>query len=88
MKINPKYKVRELAGEHVVVVQGAYGADMTRIIALNNTSRYLWEALYDKEFDAQEVVRLLLERYEVEESVAKRDAEAWVTRLSECGVLL
>ena len=88
MKINPKYKVRELAGELVVVVQGAYGADMTRIIALNNTSRYLWEALYDKEFDAQEVVRLLLERYEVEESVAKRDAEAWVTRLSECGVLL
>ena len=35
MKIADKYKVRELAGEHVVVVQGSYGADMTRIVSLN-----------------------------------------------------
>ncbi len=88
MKIDPKYKVREVAGEHVVVVQGAYGADMTRIVALNESSRYLWEALRGSDFSSDDVVRLLLDRYEVDEATARHDAEAWMTRLSECGVLV
>lgn len=87
MKIDSKYKVRELAGEHVIVMQGAYGADMTRIVALNDSSLYLWEALRGSEFTVDDVVRLLLERYEVDETTARRDAEAWTLRLKECGIL-
>lgn len=87
MKIDPKYKVRELAGEYVVVVQGAYGADMTRLVALNESSRYLWEKLRGREFDLDDVVSLLVERYEVDEATARRDAGAWMSRLAECGVL-
>lgn len=87
MKIDPKYKVRELAGENVVVVQGAYGADMTRLVALNESSCYLWEALRGRDFDADDVARLLLERYEVDEPTARRDAGAWMERLTQCGVL-
>lgn len=87
MKIDSKYKVRELAGERVIVVQGTYGADMTRLVALNDSSFYLWEALRGRDFATDDVVALLLERYDVDEPTARRDAEAWTARLAECGIL-
>lgn len=42
MRIKEEYKVREMAGEHIVVMQGRYGVDMTKVIALNETSLWLW----------------------------------------------
>lgn len=87
MKIGEKYKVREMAGEHIVVLPGRYGADMTRVLALNASSLYLWQRLVGREFAADDIVRLLIDRYEVEESHALRDAEAWIARLAECGIL-
>ena len=40
MKISDKYKVREMAGQHVVIIQGKHGEDMTRIISLNESSLF------------------------------------------------
>lgn len=87
MKISEKFKVREMAGEHVIIMPGRYGADMTRILALNDSSLYLWEALRGREFTTGEAAGLLTEQYEVDAATAQRDAEAWVARLAECGVL-
>uniref|UniRef100_UPI004055E79C PqqD family protein n=1 Tax=Alistipes sp. TaxID=1872444 RepID=UPI004055E79C len=84
MKIDSKYKMREMAGEHVVVIQGRYGADMTRIISFNPTSLYLWEQLQGIEFEVEDVVRLLCEHYGVEREVALLDAEAWIEQLKTC----
>ena len=44
MKIREEYKVREMAGEHVVIMQGRQGVDMTKIISLNESALYLWNA--------------------------------------------
>ena len=52
MKFKEGYKVRDIAGEHVVIMQGRFGSDMTRVIALNETSLLLWNELQGKEFDA------------------------------------
>lgn len=43
MRIKEEYKVREMAGEHIVVMQGRYGVDMTKVIALNETSALVVE---------------------------------------------
>lgn len=87
MKIGEEYKVREMAGEHVIVMPGRYGADMTRVVALNATSLFLWNALRGRDFTAADAARLLVENYEVDEATANRDAEAWCAQLAECGVL-
>ena len=88
MKFREGYKVREMAGEHVVIKQGRFGSDMTRIIALNSSSLVLWNELQDKEFDTEDVVHILLENYpDVEREVAERDAAKWVERLHECGLI-
>ena len=81
MKISEKYKVREMAGEHIIVMPGRYGADMTRVVALNPTSLYLWEQLAGREFDLEEVARPLGEQYEIDPETARTDAEKWVEQL-------
>lgn len=87
MKIKEEYKVREMAGEHVVIMQGRFGADMTRVISLNESSLYLWNELQGREFDTDEVARLLVERYEIDGETASRDAAAWVEKLKECKLI-
>ena len=43
MKIREEYKVREMAGEHVVIMQGRLGVDMTKIISLHESALLLTE---------------------------------------------
>ena len=57
MKIREEYKVREMAGEHVVIMQGRLGVDMTKIISLNESALYLWNALAGKEFSVDDAAR-------------------------------
>ena len=76
MKISEKFKVREMAGEHVIIMPG-----------LNDSSLYLWETLRGRDFTTEEAAGLLTERYEVDEATALRDAQAWAGKLAECGVL-
>ena len=62
MKIREEFKVREMAGEHVIVMPGRGGAaDMTRIVSLNPSSMYLWEKLRGREFTAADAALLLTE---------------------------
>lgn len=87
MKIRKDCKVREMAGEHIIVLPGSYGVDMTRVISLNGSSMLLWESLTGRDFEVADVVDLLLEHYEVDPSTAERDAAAWVEQLQKSGLI-
>lgn len=86
MKIKEQYKVREMAGEHVIIMQGKHGSDLTKIISLNESALYLWNELQSKEFDTEAVADMLVERYGIDKGIATTDAERWIERLRECNV--
>ena len=86
MKIKEQYKVREMAGEHVINMQGKHGSDLTKIISLNQSALYLWNELQGKEFDTEVVADMLVERYGIDKGVATTDAERWIERLRECNI--
>ena len=86
MKINNLYKVREMAGEHVIVMPGRFGEDMTRIIALNESSLLLWETLKDREFSKEDAAKVLTDNYEIDPETALRDAGLWCEKLIESGI--
>lgn len=86
MKIKEQYKVREMAGEHVIIMQGKHGSDLTKIISLNQSALYLWNELQGKEFDTKVVADMLVERYGIDKGVATTDAERWIERLRECNI--
>ena len=87
MKFKEGYKVRSMAGENVVIMQGTAGSDMTRIISLNESSLLLWNELQGKEFEVTDVATILTETYEIDAEIAERDAKAWVEKLAECGLI-
>lgn len=87
MRIKQGYKVREIAGENVVIMSGIQGADMTRIITLNESALLMWNALCEKDFSVIDAQRVLLENYQVEDSVALADAQKWIAKLQEAGLV-
>ena len=87
MKFKEGYKVRSMAGENVVIMQGTAGSDMTRIISLNDSSLLLWNELQGKEFEVADVAALRVENYGIDTESAERDAKAWVEKLHECNLI-
>lgn len=88
MKIDSKIKVRDIAGEKVVIMQGRLGADLTRIIQLNGSSEWLLEQLAGRDFEVADVVELLTSRYDVDEQTATVDAAKWIEQLRENKIVI
>lgn len=87
MKIREGFKVRNIAGENVVIMHGSYGVDMTKVIALNNTSLLLWNRLQEREFEIEDVAQILVEEYGIDSTTALSDASAWVEKLEKCKLI-
>ena len=88
MKINPIYKVRKIAGENIILLQGKTGGDMTRVVAFNESALLTWDSLQGKDFTVDDAVAVLLDNYDVEEATARADAGKWVETIRENGLLL
>lgn len=87
MKINSNYKLREIAGETIIVNQGKEGVDMTRIISLNSSAKVLYEQLAGKEFSLEDAAQVLVGNYGISQEMALVDAGKWVDALKECKVI-
>ena len=86
MKLKNTYILRTICGQHVLSAEGAAAINMSSLITLNDTAAYLWESVQGKEFDADVLAALLLDKYEVQEDVAKKDAAAIAAKWLELGV--
>ena len=87
MKINSNYKIREVAGETIVVNQGTAGMDMTRIISLNTSAKLLYESLSEKVFTLEDAAAVLVSTYGISKEQALKDAQVWVEALQKCKVI-
>ncbi len=83
MRINPNFKLREMAGETIIVNQGHAGADLTRIISLNASARLLYERLADRDFTLEEAAKVLTDTYGIGKEQAMKDAAAWAEALKK-----
>lgn len=88
MKIDSKFRLREIAGEHILVNQGVMGVSLTRVISLNESAVLLFNQLADKDFSLEGAANILMDTYSLPESQAMHDASAWVDALVKCGVIL
>ena len=86
-KLKNTYILRTICGQHVLSAEGAAAINMSSLITLNDTAAYLWESVQGKEFDADALAALLLDKYEVQEDVAKKDAAAIAAKWLELGVV-
>ena len=88
MKIDSKYRLREIAGETIIVQQGKTGADLTKIISLNASACELFKQLSGKDFTIEEAATVLVDTYHIDRERALTDATSWADALKNCHVIL
>ena len=85
MKLKDGFILRSVAGE-TVVLPAAGVTDFDMMITLNDTGKFLWERLAVGAEEA-DLVKALLDEYEVTEEVAASSVAAFVARLKELDFL-
>ena len=88
MKIDTIKKVRQVAGENIVIMQAEDMADMTRVMSLNASALELYNQLKGREFDEQDVVDALTGTYDVDEATARADAREWLEQMRKEGLIV
>ena len=86
MKLIEGFRLRPLGKEYIVTPESVAQINFNRMISLNSSAAFLWRSVEGKEFTTEDLKRLLLERYDVEEEVAGRDAEAIARSWVEAGI--
>lgn len=88
MKIKEGFTLRTICGEHVVVGEGLAQVNFNKMLSLNDSAAYLWEAVNSKSFSKEDLVQLLTDRYEVSREQALADVDALVDCWQEQGVVV
>ncbi len=89
MKIDRQFRIRTVAGSSVIVAQGQYGANASKIITLNKTSVWLWEKFVEiADFDVEDVKQALIDQYGIDEALATKDAKSWLETLEEENIIV
>ena len=86
MKIKDGFILREVAGNYIVVSVGTRVKEFNGVINLNETSALLWKQLEQGTTEDQ-LVEALIKEYEVDKELAKKDVQAFVSKLKEARLL-
>lgn len=87
MHIIEGFAVRKLGREYILSSTKLNQVNFNKIVALNETAKFLWDNISTKDsFTVEDLTGLLLDEYEVEQERAKADAEAFAKSLVEAGV--
>lgn len=86
MKAKPGFNLRKICGENIIVAEGQENIDFSKIISMNESSAYLWQAVNGHEFSVDEMATLLMKEYEVDKETATNDADDVARQWIEAGI--
>ncbi len=86
MKIKEGFILREVAGNSIVVAVGNAVKEFNGVINLNQTGAFLWKILQDGA-EKEDLVKALLNEYEVDEQTAKKDVDSFIGRLEQANLI-
>ena len=86
MKIKDGFVKRNIAGTEIVVPVGKTASEFNGMITLNESGAFFWDCLL-KETTADEVVKKVLDIYEVTPEKAAADVEKFINMLRENDLL-
>ncbi|MBO5613272.1 MAG: PqqD family protein [Prevotella sp.] len=87
MQVKSGFKLNEVCGQTFLVPMGESNIDFSKLIALNESSLLLWKRMSEGEFTTDDLVKTLLDEYEVDEATARKDVEAIVEQFKSEGVV-
>lgn len=87
MKRNGEFLLRSVADTLVLVPIGAAVSSFEGMVTLNATGAFLWETLETVQ-TTESLTKALTDRYDVTESKARQDVDAFVAALMPIGAIL
>ena len=86
MKIKEGYLLRQVAGSSIIVAVGDEAVNFDGIKTLNETGAFLWNQI-DSGKNEEDIVKALMNEYEVDEETAKTDVQEFVKLLIINGLI-
>ena len=88
MKVKNGFNLREVCGEHIIVAEGDENIDFSNIISMNESSAYLWEEVQKMgTFTVNNLIELICNQYEIDETTARKDAIALAAQWGTAGII-
>ncbi len=89
LKKKTGFTMRTICGENFLVAEGLENIDFTKLIALNETSAFLWSSIdEDETFTADSLAGRLVEEYDVLPDVARADVEILMANMIDMGLIV
>ena len=86
MKIKKEFVKRDIAGDTILVPVGKTVYDSNGLFVLNELGAFIWDRLAEAETE-QDLLRDVLDTYEVTEDVARQDICEFLDKLRAMGIL-
>ncbi len=83
MQLKPNLQLRKIGNEHLVMEESELGVDYSKVISLNESAAFLINSTLNKDFNKQEWINLLLQRYDVSVDQATLDVEKLIESLKK-----
>jgi hypothetical protein len=87
MKIKQGFLLREIAGSWVVVPLGQRVVEFNGLLSLSESGALLWRRLEEDVTEEEELVKVLKENYDVEDTTAKVDVIDFLANIKEKGFI-
>lgn len=86
MKFSKNYVVKHLANDIILVHQDEYNVDFSKIITLNEIGLLIINKIQEG-LNLEEITNCITKEYDIDEATAKKDAEEFINKLIELGIV-
>lgn len=86
MKVQKEFILREIAGDYVIIPTGKTVLTFNGLITVNEVGADLWKML-QTEVTFDDLLKGILETYDVDEETAREDIQEFLNTLIEGGIL-
>lgn len=86
MKTKKGFMLRSVGGRHVVVAVGKASEEFNGLITLNDSGAFLWELL-SKGIEYDDLLKKMLETYDVTEMTAKAGLDRFLENVRGAGLI-
>ena len=80
MKLKKEFILREIAGEYILVPTGETTLNFNGLITVNELGAFIWNNI-EKVNSEEDILKLILDEYEVEENIAREDLNEFLNKL-------
>ena len=87
MRIKEGFVLRTICGQNVISGEGSANVNFSKLVSLNETATFLFNAVEGKDFTPEDMADALTEAYEVDRETALADSRKLCDQWIEIGII-